>query len=54
MDDRFPCDAASGSPLFTKPNDDEMWVMIMEKAFAKVWGGSSSGTTAKSQEGTSR
>jgi len=38
VDDCFPVDASSSSPLFTKPNGNELWVMVLEKAFAKFMG----------------
>ena len=38
VDDFFPCDEQSGAPLFTQPNGEELWVMILEKAFAKLCG----------------
>ena len=39
VDDLFPCDEASGAPLFTQPNNgEELWAMILEKAFAKLCG----------------
>ena len=38
VDDRIPCDP-SGEPLYAKSKDrDETWVMILEKAYAKVHG----------------
>jgi calpain-15 len=37
IDDRIPVDA-HGRPYFSKPNGDEMWVALLEKAFAKMWG----------------
>jgi calpain-15 len=37
VDDQFPC-GADGKPLFTQPNGAELWVMLMEKAFAKFMG----------------
>ena len=39
VDDRFPCDAGSGKPLFTSPKGEELWVLLLEKAFAKFCGG---------------
>ena len=39
VDDRFPCDAESGKPLFTSPKGEELWVLLLEKAFAKFCGG---------------
>lgn len=38
VDDLLPVDATSGRPLFTQPRGNELWVMIMEKAFAKLFG----------------
>ena len=38
LDDRIPCDKATGRPCFTKPNGSELWVMLLEKAFAKLCG----------------
>jgi len=37
VDDHFPCDA-SGQPLFANPNGRELWVLLLEKAFAKFMG----------------
>lgn len=37
VDDRIPCDK-DGQPLFAKPNGKEAWVLLLEKAFAKMWG----------------
>lgn len=39
IDDFIPVDAVSLQPIFAKPNlDDEIWVMLLEKAFAKFRG----------------
>jgi hypothetical protein len=39
VDDTFPCSAGEdGKPLFTHPNGGEIWVMLLEKAFAKMSG----------------
>ena len=38
IDDRIPCDRTSGRPCFTTPNGDELWVCLLEKAFAKFCG----------------
>ena len=39
VDDTFPCGPGeAGKPLFTKPNGGEIWVMLLEKAFAKMSG----------------
>jgi hypothetical protein len=34
---RIPCDQ-NGQPKFAKPNGDEAWVLILEKAMAKFKG----------------
>eukprot|EP01012_Entosiphon_sulcatum_P013693 TRINITY_DN1888_c0_g1_i1.p1 TRINITY_DN1888_c0_g1~~TRINITY_DN1888_c0_g1_i1.p1 ORF type:complete len:446 (-),score=58.22 TRINITY_DN1888_c0_g1_i1:17-1354(-) len=38
VDDYVPCSRRTGQPLFAKPNNDELWVVIYEKAFAKYCG----------------
>ena len=38
IDDYFPCTSATGGPCFSKANGSELWVMILEKAWAKVYG----------------
>ena len=38
VDDLIPCDE-SKSPLFCKPKGNEMWPLLIEKAFAKMRGG---------------
>lgn len=35
IDDFFPCSGRSG-PCFTKANGNELWVMILEKVWAKI------------------
>jgi hypothetical protein len=35
MSCRIPCKKKTGKPLFAKPNDDEAWVLLLEKAMAK-------------------
>jgi len=37
VDDYFPCYPAAG-PVYSKSNGDELWVMLLEKAFAKLHG----------------
>eukprot|EP00047_Mylnosiga_fluctuans_P009313 m.10827 g.10827 ORF g.10827 m.10827 type:complete len:930 (-) comp2562_c0_seq1:53-2842(-) len=37
VDDYFPC-KPGGAPIFSKSHNDEMWVLLIEKAFAKVSG----------------
>jgi hypothetical protein len=38
VSDEIPCDATTRAPLFTKPNGNELWVLLLEKAFAKFVG----------------
>lgn len=38
VDDFFPCHDNYNDPLFVKPNGRELWVMILEKAWAKFFG----------------
>lgn len=37
VDDRIPMNDAGTAPRFTQPNGNELWVMLLEKAFAKMW-----------------
>ena len=37
MDDYFPC-ASAGGPIFSKCNENELWVLFLEKAYAKIYG----------------
>ena len=37
IDDFFPC-YLHGGPIFTYGNGNELWVMLVEKAYAKVHG----------------
>ena len=36
-DDNFPCSPDTGKPAFSHCKGRELWVMILEKAWAKVW-----------------
>eukprot|EP00039_Didymoeca_costata_P030994 m.32593 g.32593 ORF g.32593 m.32593 type:complete len:750 (+) comp8429_c0_seq2:165-2414(+) len=36
VDDWFPCVSESGGPAFSRAKGNELWVLIMEKAWAKV------------------
>lgn len=36
-DDRFPCKGKY--PVYAKPHHSEIWVMLLEKCWAKVFGG---------------
>lgn len=38
VDDTIPFDKNSGRPAFAKPKSDELWVLLLEKAFAKFCG----------------
>lgn len=38
IDDFFPCYPDERGPCFTKGNNDEIWVMLLEKAWAKLHG----------------
>lgn len=37
VDDYFPC-SQDGGPLFSRANGNELWVLLLEKAYAKVHG----------------
>ena len=39
VDDFFPCYKKNKLPCFAQPNGNELWVMLLEKAWAKVNGG---------------
>lgn len=39
VDDYFPCLKSNKNPIFSKPKNSELWVLILEKAWAKVNGG---------------
>ncbi len=39
LDDYFPCSKKTKIPIFAKPNGPELWVMLLEKAWAKINGG---------------
>lgn len=38
VDSLIPCHTDSGMPVFAKHNENELWVIILEKAYAKVYG----------------
>jgi hypothetical protein len=38
IDDYFPCAISSGEPMYAKNTKDALWVMVCEKAFAKMYG----------------
>ena len=35
VDDYFPC-SPEGGPVYSRGEGDELWVLLLEKAFAKV------------------
>jgi calpain-15 len=37
IDDYFPC-LPFGNPMFSRAHDNEMWVLLIEKAYAKLHG----------------
>ncbi len=39
LDDRFPCDPRTNKPAFSQSRSNDLWVMLLEKAWAKVHGG---------------
>lgn len=38
IDDYIPC-YPNGEPIFSKNESNELWVMLIEKAYAKIHGG---------------
>jgi hypothetical protein len=36
-DDQFPCDS-EGRPVFARSPNNEIWVMLLEKCCAKIYG----------------
>jgi len=38
IDDYVPCDAKTKRPIFAAPKGNELWVLLLEKAFAKFMG----------------
>ena len=38
VDDYFPCRPGKGLPVFSQANGPELWVLLLEKAYAKVHG----------------
>jgi len=39
IDEKIPCHAGTTQPRFAQANSREIWVLLMEKAFAKMYGG---------------
>lgn len=38
VDDLIPCMKGTNEPLFAKPRSAEVWVMVFEKAWVKMFG----------------
>ena len=38
LDDRFPCAGPDSGPLFSHSHGDELWVLLLEKCYAKLHG----------------
>jgi hypothetical protein len=38
IDDYIPCDKSTNFPVFTQPVGNELWVMLIEKCWAKAIG----------------
>ena len=38
VDDMIPCLGEDQGPSFSKANGDELWVLLLEKAYAKIYG----------------
>jgi calpain-15 len=38
LDNYFPCDKQYKKPVFSSANGPELWVLILEKAYAKIHG----------------
>ena len=36
VDDFFPCRPGKGEPVFSQANGPELWVLLLEKAYAKL------------------
>lgn len=39
LDDQVPCYSSDGQPAFSRGNGNEIWTMMLEKIWAKVYGG---------------
>ena len=38
VDDLIPCMKGTNQPFFAKPSGKECWVMVLEKAWVKMFG----------------
>ena len=39
IDDYIPCESKTGMPAFAHSNGNEIWTMLIEKVWAKMYGG---------------
>ena len=37
VDDYFPADKNTSQPIFTQSNGNELWVLLLEKVWAKIY-----------------
>lgn len=37
VDDYFPCEEGTTDPIFSRAHGNELWVLLAEKAFAKMY-----------------
>ena len=38
LDDFLPCRKEDGDPAFSRANGEELWVLLLEKCYAKIYG----------------
>jgi calpain-15 len=38
LDHHIPCSKESGKPVFSHSNGGELWVLLLEKAYSKIYG----------------
>lgn len=38
LDDFIPCRKEDGMPVFSNANGEELWVILLEKCYAKIYG----------------
>ena len=39
VDDYFPCIQGDNTPIFSSSKEGEIWTLLLEKAYAKIFGG---------------